>query len=118
MALRTDSGQLAFSLEPERRIFGVSELNAAVQRKFEDHFSGIWVAGEISGCRAAPSGHYYFSLKDAASQIKCALFKGSARFVKFKPRDGLSTRPAANINLLSRHSSRKVPVRSNLPSSS
>ena len=99
MAVRTDSGQLAFSLEPERRIFGVSELNAAVQRRFEEQFSGIWVAGEISGCRAAPSGHYYFSLKDAASQIKCALFKGSARFVKFKPRDGLSVLARGNLDV-------------------
>jgi exodeoxyribonuclease VII large subunit len=90
MALRTSGGQLAFSLEPERRIFRVSELNAAVQQRFEEQFSGIWVAGEITGCRAATSGHYYFSLKDSQSQVKCALFKSAARFVKFKPQDGLA----------------------------
>jgi exodeoxyribonuclease VII large subunit len=99
MAVRTDSGQLAFSLEPERRIFGVSELNSAVQRRLEEQFSGIWVAGEISGCKLAPSGHYYFSLKDATSQLKCALFKGSARFVKFKPRDGLSVLARGNLDV-------------------
>lgn len=90
MGSRINSGQLAFSLEPERRIFRVSELSAAVQRRFEEDFSGIWVAGEISGCRVATSGHYYFSLKDERSQLKCALFKGSARYVKFKPADGLA----------------------------
>lgn len=90
MGTRSNGGQLAFSLEPERRVFRVSELNAAVQRKIEESFSNIWVAGEISGCKAAPSGHYYFSLKDERSQLKCALFKGSARFVKFKPNDGLA----------------------------
>ncbi len=90
MPSRMDSGQLAFSLEPERRVFRVSELNAAVQRRFEEEFSGIWVAGEISSCKVAASGHYYFSLKDERSQLRCALFKGAARFVRFKPVDGLA----------------------------
>jgi exodeoxyribonuclease VII large subunit len=76
--------------EPQRRIFGVSELNSAVQTLFERQFKAIYVEGEISGCRLAGSGHYYFSLKDAQSQIKCALFKGSARYVRFKPQDGLA----------------------------
>jgi exodeoxyribonuclease VII large subunit len=90
MSSRVGSGQLSLSLEPERRIFRVSELNAAVQRRFEEEFSGIWVAGEISSCKVAASGHYYFSLKDDKSQLRCALFKGAARFVKFKPVDGLA----------------------------
>jgi exodeoxyribonuclease VII large subunit len=76
--------------EPQRRIFRVSELNSAVQTLFERQFRAIFVEGEISGCRMAGSGHYYFSLKDAQSQIKCALFKGSARYVRFKPQDGLA----------------------------
>lgn len=90
MAPKNISGQLAFSLEPERRIFRVSELNAAVQRRFEEEFTGIFVAGEISGCKVAASGHYYFSLKDERGQLKCVLFKGSARFSRFKPSDGLA----------------------------
>jgi exodeoxyribonuclease VII large subunit len=80
---------MTLSLVPERRIFSVSDLNAAVHSVFESEFRNIWVAGEISGCRAAASGHTYFSLKDEHSQIKCALFKGNARFARFKPRDGL-----------------------------
>src|SRR6185437_8305697 len=85
-----ENHQMKLALAPERRIFGVSELNAAVQSLFENEFRNIWVAGEISGCRAAASGHTYFSLKDEQSQIKCALFKGNARFAKFKPQDGMS----------------------------
>jgi exodeoxyribonuclease VII large subunit len=82
--------QLSLSFEAQRRIFSVSELNSAVQTLFERQFRAIFVEGEISGCRMAPSGHYYFSLKDAQSQIKCALFKGTARYVRFKPQDGLA----------------------------
>jgi exodeoxyribonuclease VII large subunit len=85
-----ESGQMKLSLEPQRRVFRVSELNAAVQQIFEAEFRAVWVAGEISGCRLAPSGHHYFSLKDEESQIKCVLFKGSARFARFKPQDGLA----------------------------
>jgi len=86
----SDGGQMKLSLASERRVFRVSELNAEVQSLFERQFRSIWVAGEISGCRAAPSGHYYFSLKDEQSQVKCALFKGAARFAKFKPQEGLA----------------------------
>lgn len=88
---------LAFSLE--RRVFQVSELNAAVQQRFESDFHSIWVAGEISGCRVAPSGHHYFLLKDERSQVKCALFKGNARFARFRPQDGLAVLARGNLEV-------------------
>ncbi len=91
--------QLAFTLTFERRIYAVSELNAAVQSLFEDKFRAIWVEGEISNCRPATSGHFYFSLKDANSQLKCALFKGNARFVKFKPQDGMKVLARGNLEV-------------------
>ena len=95
----SNSGQMSFSLTSERRVFRVSELNAEVQSLFERQFRSIWVAGEISGCRTAPSGHYYFSLKDEGSQIKCALFKGAARFAKFKPQEGLAVIARGNLEV-------------------
>jgi exodeoxyribonuclease VII large subunit len=95
----SESGQLKLTLEPQRRVFRVSELNAAVQQVFEAEFGGIWVMGEISGCRLAPSGHHYFSLKDQESQIKCVLFKGSARFAKFKPQDGLAVMARGSLEV-------------------
>jgi len=90
---------MRLSLEPERRFFRVSELSAAVQSLFEAEFRGIWVAGEISGCRLLPSGHYYFSLKDEQSQLKCALFKSAARLAKFKPQDGLAVVARGNLEV-------------------
>ena len=85
-----DSGQLLLTWEQQRRIFSVSELNSAVQRLLEGEFANVWVTGEISECRNHTSGHFYFTLKDGQSQIKCVLFKGTARFAKFKPQDGLA----------------------------
>jgi exodeoxyribonuclease VII large subunit len=90
---------MELSLQLERRVFQVNELNAAVQRLFETDFRSIWVAGEISGCRLASSGHYYFSLKDSQSQLKCALFKGAARFARFSPQDGLAVIARGNLEV-------------------
>jgi len=95
----SESGQMALSLELERRVFQVNELNAAIQRLFETDFHGIWVAGEISGCRLASSGHYYFCLKDSQSQLKCALFKGAARLARFSPQDGLAVIARGNLEI-------------------
>jgi exodeoxyribonuclease VII large subunit len=99
LAPNITSGQMKLSLEPERRVFRVNELNAEIQRRFEAHFHSIDVAGEISGCRLAASGHYYFSLKDESSQVKCALFKGAARFARFKPQDGLAVIAHGNLEV-------------------
>lgn len=84
------AGQLDLPLSAGRKVFSVSELNAAIQNYLSSEFFNIWVAGEISGCRPAASGHYYFTLKDGNSQIKAVLFKGSARLSKIRPQDGLA----------------------------
>jgi len=94
-----EARQLRLSIEPERRVFRVTELNAALQQILEADFHGIFVAGEISGCRIATSGHYYFCLKDEKSQVKAVLFKSSARYVKFKPQDGLAVIARGNLEV-------------------
>jgi exodeoxyribonuclease VII large subunit len=101
MAVRSgwNSGQLGLQLDVHPRIFRVSELNEAIQRHFSSEFHGIRVSGEISGCRVAPSGHFYFVLKESQSQIKCALFKGTARFARFKPQDGLAVVARGNLEV-------------------
>lgn len=94
-----EGGQLKLPLEPERRLFRVSELNAAIQRSFEAEFQAIWVIGEISGCRLTSSGHYYFCLKDQESQLKCVLFRGAARILRFRPQDGLAVMVRGNLEV-------------------
>jgi exodeoxyribonuclease VII large subunit len=86
----TSPDQLAFTLEPTRRIYTVSELNEHLQRLIDQQFRGIWVDGEVSGVKLAASGHYYFNLKDGQSQLKCVLFRGNARLLKFRPQEGLA----------------------------
>lgn len=81
--------QMTLRFEPQRRIYSVSQLNAEIRGVFAKDFHDIWVSAEISGCKWAASGHLYFSLKDATGQMRCVLFKGTARWLKFRPCDGL-----------------------------
>jgi exodeoxyribonuclease VII large subunit len=74
---------------PERRIFTVSELTAAVRELLEGEFPEIWVEGEISNGRLWNTGHFYFTLKDAGAQVRAVMFRSSARLLKFRPEDGL-----------------------------
>lgn len=80
------------------RIFSVSEVNAQVHALLEASFSELWVEGEISNCRAYPSGHTYFTLKDADSQISAVLFRGNAAGLRFKLADGLKVLARARIS--------------------
>jgi exodeoxyribonuclease VII large subunit len=82
--------QIPLGLVPERKLFTVAELSFAVKDLLEASFPDIWVTGEVSNFRAAASGHYYFTLKDATAQLRAVCFRNQARYLKFKPQDGLS----------------------------
>jgi len=81
--------QFTLNLAPERKIWSVSELTTRIRELLEKQFRDIWVEGEISNCREAQSGHLYFTLKDARSQVRCVCFKNQHRMLKFRPEDGL-----------------------------
>ncbi len=74
---------------PQRRIFSVAELTAAIRGLLEKSFGDLWVEGEISNCRVWNTGHVYFTLKDGDAQIKAVMFRSQVRYLKFKPEDGL-----------------------------
>ncbi len=84
------SDQLGFTFRPpERRVWKVRDLVAAVRTHIESEYSDAWVEGEISNFRAPESGHLYFTLKDGDSQIRVVMFRSSARLLRFRPGDGL-----------------------------
>jgi exodeoxyribonuclease VII large subunit len=74
---------------PQRRIWPVRDLVAQVRDLVEQEFGDVWVEGEISNCRPAPSGHVYFTLKDADAQLPIVLFRRQAMLLRFRPEDGL-----------------------------
>jgi exodeoxyribonuclease VII large subunit len=82
--------QLGFSFKaPDRRVWLVRDLVAAVRTHLEREYSDVWVEGEISNFRAHDSGHHYFTLKDQDSQIKAVMFRTQARLLRFKPDNGM-----------------------------
>lgn len=85
-----DQFALEFDFAPQRRVFSVSELNAAIRAVLDQEFQDIFVAGEISGLKLAASGHYYFTLKEREAQVRCVAFRSAHRYWKFRPQDGLA----------------------------
>src|SRR5450432_820955 len=82
--------QLGFSFKPpDRRIWTVRDLVAAVRAHIEREYGDAWVEGEISNFRAQDSGHIYFTLKDANSQLSAVMFKSQARLLRFRPENGM-----------------------------
>ena len=79
-----------FELAPQRKIYSVSELSVELKGLLEQKFPDVWVAGEVSNFRPAASGHLYFTLKDAGAQLRAVCFRNQARYLKFKPQDGIS----------------------------
>jgi exodeoxyribonuclease VII large subunit len=75
--------------QPSRRIWPVRELVGQVRELIEQEYSDVWVEGEISNFRPAPSGHIYFTLKDADAQLPIVLFRRQAMLLRFRPEDGL-----------------------------
>jgi exodeoxyribonuclease VII large subunit len=91
--------QIELSWEPVRRTFTVSEVAAELRFLIAEHFTDIWVSGEISGTKLAASGHYYFTLKDESAQIRSVCYKMTARYLKFKPQDGVAVLARGRLDL-------------------
>ena len=81
--------------------WSVSELNRYVRQSLEKDFrlQGVRVTGEVSGFRAYPSGHWYFTLKDEAAQVSCVLWRNRAEKLGFTPRDGDAVEAQGNVTL-------------------
>lgn len=80
-------------------IYTVSRLNSEVRLTLELQFKQLWLVGEVSNFVAASSGHWYFSLKDQAAQVKVAMFKQANRYASLQPRNGQQVLIRARISL-------------------
>ncbi len=80
-------------------VITVSALNQAVARLLERSFPLAWIAGEISNFTRASSGHWYFTLKDDAAQVRAVMFRGRAQYAGFVPREGDKVEVRALVTL-------------------
>ena len=89
----------ANSLFAARRVLTVSQLTAQIKGALEKNFSNIEVRGEISNFKPQPSGHWYFTLKDARAQIRAVFYKQWNRLVRFTPEDGMDVRIRGRVSV-------------------
>jgi exodeoxyribonuclease VII large subunit len=108
-------GQLTFNLQPERRIYTVSDLTARIRDLLMKNLMDISVQGEISNCREAQSGHFYFTLKDDRAQVKCVLFKNQQRGMKCRPQDGVQMTVRGSISVYESRGEYQIYVESMEP---
>lgn len=84
-------------------VLDVTALTRLIRRQLEGRFAQIWVRGEVSNLRRQGSGHLYFSLKDAGSQVPCVLFAGDALRQSVQPEDGMELLLLGNLTVYEPH---------------
>jgi exodeoxyribonuclease VII large subunit len=80
--------ELELDLPETRDIYTPSRLNHEARILLERGLPALWLEGEISNLSRPSSGHWYFSLKDEAAQLRCAMFRQRNMLTRFSPRDG------------------------------
>ncbi len=88
----------------QQMVYEVSQINEYLRLKFEeDDFLGdVLLRGEISNYKVYPSGHHYFSLKDAGGAMRCVMFRASAGRLRFKPENGMKVIAGGRISVYPR----------------
>lgn len=85
--------------EPTREVYTPSRLNREARMLLERGLPALWVEGEISNLSRPSSGHWYFSLKDATAQLRCAMFRQKNQYVRFAPKDGMHVQMRGRVSL-------------------
>src|SRR5690606_8890575 len=84
---------------PPRDVYTPSRLNREARILLERGLPALWIEGEISNLSRPSSGHWYFSLKDEAAQIRCAMFRQRNLLARFTPKDGMHVQARGRVSL-------------------
>lgn len=88
----------------EQQIYSVTQVNTYIQSMMDSDrlLVGLCVRGELSNYKVYPSGHHYFSLKDATGALRCVMFKSSALRLRFRPENGMKVLAMGRISVFPR----------------
>jgi exodeoxyribonuclease VII large subunit len=101
------------SLTSATKVYSVSELTAGVRRTLEGQFGTVCVEGEVSNHRHQASGHQYFTLKDAKSQVACVWFAGRSSGLRAVPlSDGMQVQVRGMLTVFEARGSYQINVQS------
>ena len=91
-------------MNAQPNILTVSQLNTYVKNLFDNNpaLQNVCVRGEISNYKRYPSGHHYFTIKDADGALRCVLFKGNAFSLRFVPQNGMSVIAVGRVTVYPR----------------
>jgi exodeoxyribonuclease VII large subunit len=89
----------SMEMTANRDVYSVSRLNREVRVLLERGFGSLWLEAEVSNFARPSSGHWYFSLKDAAAQVRCCMFRQRNMLCSFTARDGQKVLVRARIGL-------------------
>lgn len=84
---------------PQREILTISRLNREARFLLERGLGAVWLEGEISNLSRPASGHWYFSLKDDAAQVRCAMFRARNLLLRFPLKDGAHVLARGRVSL-------------------
>jgi exodeoxyribonuclease VII large subunit len=115
MSRRTRPTNLTLSLFSENPVLSVSELTADIKAALESDFHDLYVQGEISNFKKYPSGHWYFTLKDAEAQISAVYFRNWNRLLRFDPENGLEVRVRGRLSVWEKSGNYQLNVESMEP---
>ena len=101
----------------EQNIYTVTGLNQIVKGLLDgaEELRSVCVQGEISNYKVYPSGHHYFSLKDAQSSVKCVMFRGNAEKLRFRPENGMGVTAMGNVTVYPRDGVYQLYVNALIP---
>src|SRR5918996_901231 len=81
------------------KVFTVAELTRQIRGMLETKFGAVWVQGEISNYKLHPSGHQYFTLKDARAQIACVIFRNTMPPLRTPLADGAQVQVYGSVSV-------------------
>jgi len=98
-------------------VFSVSDLNGRVKSLLDGDLvlQNLFVLGEISNYKLYPSGHHYFTMKDAESAVRCVMFRGSASKLQFRPENGMKVVANGRISVFPRDGAYQLYVNQLIP---
>lgn len=96
--------------DPSAEIWSISQLTRRIKSLLEGQIGGVWISGEISNWKVAASGHAYFTLKDADSQIDAVMFKGKLDRVRFAPESGLEVLAHGSVTVYERRGNYQIVI--------
>lgn len=88
----------------QQPVYEVSQINEYLRLRFEDDefLNRVYIRGEISNYKLYPSGHHYFSLKDATGTLRCVMFRGNAASLRFRPENGMKVIALGRVSVFPR----------------